>query len=100
MEQPGRIRIHDELRITLEGCNLGTALGKLTETAGLGPWTPTELGRHVAGSLMSARGVPNGVIASLYGHSTTRMVETHYLHPVVPTIGGHVEAMEKLFCDN
>jgi len=50
-----------------------------------GKVTPYDL-RHSATSLLSASGVPAELLADLLGHTSTRMVERFYRHPVTPTI--------------
>ncbi len=77
--------------------NMNRRLAKVTEQAGLGHWSMTELSRHSAASLMSAAGVRLEVIADVLGHSSTRMLEKHYRHQVRPSIDGHVEVMDSLF---
>jgi integrase len=72
-------------------------LAQVTERAGLGRWSMTELGRHSAASLMYAAGVPKETIADIYGHSTTRMLDMHYRHELRPSLGAHVAVMEGLF---
>lgn len=72
-------------------------LAKVTERAGLGRWSMTELARHSAASLMSAAGVPLEEIADTLGHSSTRMLEKHYRHQIRPSLGAHVAVMDDLF---
>jgi integrase len=72
-------------------------LAKVTERAGLGHWSMTELGRHSAGSLMYAAGVPKEAIADIYGHTTTRMLDMHYRHELRPSLDAHVAVMDDLF---
>ena len=50
-----------------------------------GKVTPYDL-RHSATSLLSTSGVPPELLADLLGHTSTRMVERFYRHPVTPTI--------------
>jgi integrase len=85
-----------ELGTPIDPSNLRRAFQRLTNHAGLGRWTPNEL-RHSAASLLSAAGVPLEVIADVLGHSSTRMLQQHYRHPVKPAIDAHVEAMHRLF---
>lgn len=47
--------------------------------------TPNEL-RHSCASLLSDIGVANEEIADLLGHTTTRMVDTHYRHRLRPIV--------------
>lgn len=72
-------------------------LARVTERAGIGHWSMTELARHSAASLMSDRGIPLEVIADTLGHSSTRMLEKHYRHQVRPSLGAHVAVMDDLF---
>ena len=46
-------------------------LARVTERAGLGHWSMTELARHSAASLLSDAGVPLEQIADQLGHSST-----------------------------
>jgi integrase len=59
---------------------------ELTDAAGLGPWHPTEL-RHSFVSLCSDAGLRLEELADAAGHTTTRMTEGTYRHPVRPTVG-------------
>jgi integrase len=77
--------------------NMNRRLAAVTERAGIGHWSMTELARHSAASLMSAAGMPLEVIADILGHTSTRMLEAHYRHQVRPSIGAHVEVMDGLF---
>ncbi len=72
-------------------------LARVTERAGLGHWSMTELARHSAASLLSDAGVPLEQIADQLGHSSTRMLEKHYRHQVKPSIDVAVPVMEELF---
>jgi integrase len=85
-----------EVGTPIDPSNMNRRLAKVTEAAGLGRWSMTELARHSAASLLSDAGVPLEVIADALGHSSTRMLERHYRHPVRPTIDGHVAAMEQV----
>jgi integrase len=77
--------------------NMNRKLAKVTEAAGIGHWSMTELARHSAASLMSAAGVPLEVIADTLGHTSTRMLEAHYRHQVKPSLSAHVAVMDSLF---
>jgi integrase len=77
--------------------NMNRRLQVVTDRAGIGHWSMTELARHSAASLMSAAGVPLEVIADVLGHTSTRMLEQHYRHQVKPSIDAHVAVMEDLF---
>jgi integrase len=77
--------------------NMNRRLAVVTERAGIGHWSMTELSRHSAASLMSAAGMPLEVIADVLGHTSTRMLEAHYRHQVRPSVGAHVAVMENLF---
>jgi hypothetical protein len=57
-------------------------LARVTERAGLGHWSMTELARHSAASLLSDAGVP---------------LEQIYRHQVKPSIDVAVPVMEELF---
>lgn len=76
--------------------NLRRDMAALTESAGIGRWTPKEL-RHSAGSLLSAAGVPLERIADLLGHTDTRMLERVYRHPITSTVDAAVEPMTRMF---
>jgi integrase len=71
-------------------------LNKLTDTAGLGHWTPYEL-RHSAASLLSAAGVRLECVADVLGHEGTRMAQVVYRHAVAPTVAAAVAPMEAMF---
>jgi integrase len=77
--------------------NMNRKLAKVTERAGIGHWSMTELSRHSAASLLSDAGVPLEVIADQLGHNSTRMLEAHYRHQVRPSVSAHVAVMDKLF---
>lgn len=67
------------------------------EALGFGDdWKPNEM-RHTAASLLADRGVRLEHIATMLGHSTTRMVQQHYRHALQPEITAHVATMEALF---
>jgi integrase len=76
--------------------NLRRTFNRITQTAGLGRWTPTEL-RHSAVSLMSAAGVPLEHISDIAGHDGTRMTGGIYRHVLAPVIDHGVQAMDDLF---
>ncbi len=76
--------------------NLRRTFNRITATAGIGRWTPTEL-RHSAVSLMSAAGVPLEHIADVAGHDGTRMTGGIYRHVLAPVINHGVQAMDSLF---
>ncbi len=76
--------------------NLRRTFNRITQTADLGKWTPTEL-RHSAVSLMSAAGVPLENIADIVGHDGTRMTGGIYRHVLAPVIDHGVAAMDDLF---
>ena len=65
--------------------NMNRRLATVTERAGIGHWSLTELSRHSAASLMSAAGMPLEVIADVLGHSSTRMLEAPLPPPVRPS---------------
>lgn len=77
--------------VTTNGLPLGPAhvrqtVEKLAKLAGIsGKVTPYDL-RHTATSLLSASGQSAEKLADMLGHKDTRMVFTHYRHPVVATI--------------
>jgi integrase len=81
----------------LDPSNLRRSIERITERARLGHWTPHELGRHSAASLLSAAGVPIEVVADLLGHVDTRMLEKHYRHRVTPSVDAAVTPMEDMF---
>jgi integrase len=77
--------------------SLRRQFARMTETAGLGRWHPSEL-RHTTVSLLSDAGVSLEEIADIVGHSTTRMTGDTYRHPVRATAGGRGrQVMEELF---
>jgi integrase len=77
--------------------NMNRRLAVVTERAGIGHWSMTELARHSAASLMSAAGVSLEEIADILGHSSTRMLEQHYRHQIKPSLDAHVAVMDRLF---
>ncbi len=86
-----------EVGTPMQASNVNRRLGRVTERAGLGHLSMTELGRHSAASIMSDAGIPLEVIADQFGHNTTRMLERHYRHQVRPSLGAHVAVMDRLF---
>ncbi|MBO0834446.1 MAG: site-specific integrase, partial [Actinobacteria bacterium] len=76
--------------------NMNKKLKELTERAGLGRWSMTELARHSAASLLSDAGLSNEQIADVLGHESTRMLERHYRHPIRPTVAAHVAPMQSI----
>jgi integrase len=77
--------------------NMNRRLAAVTERAGIGHWSMTELSRHSAASIMYAKGKRLEEIADVLGHTSTRMLERHYRHEIRPSIGAHVAVMEDLF---
>lgn len=66
--------------------NMRRMVSWMAKEAGIeGKVTPYDL-RHTATSLLSAAGVAPELLADLLGHTSTRMVERFYRHPVTPTI--------------
>lgn len=65
---------------------------RVTESAGLGRWSPHEL-RHSAASLLIAQGVPLMVISELLGHSGIRVTADVYGHLLEPARAEAAEAM-------
>jgi integrase len=80
----------------LDPSNVRRAFSALTQQAGLGHWHPHEL-RHSTVSLLSAAGVPLEQIADLAGHSTTRVTDQIYRHPVSSSVTAAKHTMEQLF---
>jgi integrase len=64
----------------------------MTETAGLGRWTPHEL-RHSAASLLLAQGVPLKVVSDTLGHSSIRVTADVYAHLLEPAKTEAADAM-------
>lgn len=85
-----------EVGTPIDPANLRRSFKALTESAGLGRWTPYEL-RHSAASLLSAAGVHAEVVGDVLGHDGTRMVATVYRHAVTPTVAAAVAPMEAMF---
>jgi integrase len=81
----------------IDPSGMNRKLAKVTERAGIGRWSMTELARHSAASLLSAAGVPLEDIADTLGHSSTRMLEKHYRHQLRPSLDAHVAVMNDLF---
>jgi len=86
-----------EIGTPLAHTNMNRKIAPVTERAGIGHWSMTELARHSAASLMSDAGIPLEVVADTLGHASTRMLEKHYRHQVRPSIGAHVAVMDSLF---
>lgn len=75
--------------------NFRRDFARLTERAGLGPWTPYEL-RHSAVSLLSAAGVPIEELADLAGHRDSRMTQTVYRHRLVDSVDAGAEKANEI----
>jgi integrase len=73
--------------------NMNRKLERVTEEAGIGHWSMTELSRHSAASLMYAAGMELERIADVLGHTSTKMLEKHYRHRVKDSIDDHVDVM-------
>ena len=82
-----------EIGTPISPSNMNRRLAKVTEQAGIGHWSMTELSRHSAASLMYAEGVPLERIADVLGHNSTKMLEQHYRHRVKDSIDDHVDVM-------
>ena len=80
----------------INGSNLRRDFARLTESAGLGRWTPNEL-RHTAVSLLSAEGLALERIADIVGHTGTRMTAKVYRHVLTPSVDHAVGPMDALF---
>lgn len=65
--------------------NLERRFERIGDEVGIEGLTPYIL-RHTAASLLAAEGIPREGLAELLGHTTTRMVDGHYVHRVVPVI--------------
>ena len=65
----------------------------VTESAGLGRWSPHEL-RHSAASLLLGQGVPLKVVSETLGHSSIRITADVYGHLLEPAREEAAEAME------
>ena len=63
----------------LDPDNFRHACYRLTESAGLGRWSPHEL-RHSAASILIAQGVDLKLISELLGHSSIRVTSDVYGH--------------------
>lgn len=80
----------------INAANLRRLVRRLARLAALeGGWTPYELFRHSAASILRALGVPKEEIAENLGHNGTRMLDTVYLHEIVP-VDAAVAPMGKL----
>lgn len=75
--------------------NVRRSFAKLCAQAEVPAITPYEL-RHSQASLLAAAGVPMREVADKLGHSTTRMLERHYLHRVDPVVTAGVDVMDQL----
>lgn len=65
---------------------------RVTETAGLGRWSPHEL-RHSAASLLIAHGIPLKTVSEVLGHSSIRVTSDVYAHLMEPARAEAAEAM-------
>jgi integrase len=74
--------------------NFRAMLYRLTETAGLGRWSPHEL-RHSAASLLIAMGVPLKVVSETLGHSSIRITADVYGHLLEPDRVDAAQAMQR-----
>jgi integrase len=75
-----------EVGTPMHRSNLQHRVDRITERAGLGHLSLTEIGRHSAASLMADDGVSLEEIADQFGHASTRMLERHYRHRLQPSI--------------
>ena len=80
----------------LDPSNVRRMFKELTNSAGLGDWSPNEL-RHSCVSILSSRGVPLEEIADVMGHDGTRMTSKVYRHIGTPSIGAAAGPMEEVF---
>ena len=80
----------------LDPSNVRRMFKELTNSAGLGEWSPNEL-RHSCVSILSSQGVPLEEIADVMGHDGTRMTSQVYRHIVTPSIGAAAGPMEEVF---
>jgi integrase len=80
----------------LDPSNVRREFKELTNSAGLGDWSPNEL-RHSCVSILSSLGVPLEEIADVMGHDGTRMTSTVYRHINTPSIGAAAGPMEDAF---
>jgi integrase len=74
--------------------NFRATLYRLTESAGLGRWSPHEL-RHSAASLLLAQGVPLKVVSETLGHSSIRITADVYGHLLEPDRIDAAHAMDR-----
>lgn len=88
-----------EIGSPVDPSNLRRATRALCEAAGVPPVSPNELGRHSAASLLYDAGMHLDQIADLLGHTSTRMLESHYRHRVRASFGAHVAHVEAIFAD-
>ena len=58
----------------------GPHMRRACKKAGIEPPVAFHILRHTTGSLLAQRGVPLQVIATLLGHSDTRITQKHYAH--------------------
>lgn len=70
--------------------NLRRLVSRWAEEAGIGSLTPYDF-RHTATSLIAAGGLSAERLAELLGHRDTRMVFTHYKHPVTSAVATAVD---------
>jgi integrase len=63
----------------MDSANMRRELRAACVAAGVPVVSPNEL-RHSCASYLSDQGVSHAQIADLLGHTTTRMVDTHYRH--------------------
>jgi integrase len=78
----------------LEPRNFGRNLGKATDSAGMGKWSPHEF-RHTAASLMIACGVPLKQVSEALGHSSIAITADVYGHLLSPS-NAAADAMENV----
>lgn len=68
----------------LDQNNVRRALSRVCRAAGLGHWTPHEVWRHTAASILFALGVPVEVVSKILRHSSVRVTREIYIHVMRP----------------
>jgi integrase len=80
----------------LDSANLRRDLKQLCMEAGISELSVHEL-RHTCASLLADAGVPAENIADVLGHRDIRTTLGTYRHAISPSVGGHVDSMNRLF---
>jgi integrase len=83
----------------IDPANLRHGLSRLTKKLGLGHWTPHEVWRHTAASLLFAMDVPIEVISKVLRHSSVRVTQEVYVHLMKPQRQAAAAAMDAALRD-